>query len=249
MDANRFADLTFDGFRTLALDDSLSVHEKVGFPDSYRAGREEAIVREVRGKLTNLERSGARVLDVGPGCSGVALGLLQVCRDRGHRLTWIDSAEMLALLPDDPIAVKVPGRFPEACRPFLAGQRGGLDAILVYSVLQYVFREGNVHAFFDACLGLLAAEGQLLIGDLPNRSMRRRFFRSAAGERAHRAFTGSDEPPPTPEPALEPGHLDDAVIVGLLLRARAAGFDAFLVPQAADLPMANRREDLLVRRP
>ena len=32
-------------------------------------------------------------------------------------------------------------------------------------------------------------------------------------------------------------------------RGRGAGFDAYLVPQAEDVPMQNRREDLLFRRP
>ncbi len=47
----------------------------------------------------------------------------------------------------------------------------------------------------------------------------------------------------------EPGKLDDAVVLGILARCRAAGFDAYVVPQAPDLPMANRREDILIHRP
>jgi 2-polyprenyl-3-methyl-5-hydroxy-6-metoxy-1,4-benzoquinol methylase len=252
MDPNRFADLTYDGFRELARDESLSPHEKVGFPDSYRAGKEDAILRDVRAKLTNLDLAGRRVLDVGPGCGGVALALLALCRGKGHALTLVDSVEMLALLPDEPFAAKLPGRFPEELPGFLAEHRGRLDAILVYSVVQYVFREGNVFAFFDACLELLADGGQLLIGDIPNQSMRKRFFSSASGVRFHQEFIGAGgtgEAPVVSHNTLEPGHIDDAALLGLVLRARSAGYDAFLLPQAPDLPMANRREDLLVRKP
>ena len=249
MDPNRFADLTYDGFRELARDESLSPHEKVGFPDSYRAGKEEAILRDIRSKLSSLELDGRRVLDVGPGCSGVALGLLELCREKGHSLTLIDSAEMLALLPGEPFAVKRAARFPEECPEFLSEHRGRLDAILVYSVLQYVFREGNVFAFFDACLELLADGGQLLVGDLPNQSMRKRFFSSAEGVRFHQAFTGTEEIPAVSHNTLESGLIDDAALLGLVLRARSAGYHAFLVPQGAGLPMANRREDLLVKKP
>jgi hypothetical protein len=35
----------------------------------------------------------------------------------------------------------------------------------------------------------------------------------------------------------------------MLGRARAAGFDAYVLAQPEALPMANRREDLLIRRP
>jgi 2-polyprenyl-3-methyl-5-hydroxy-6-metoxy-1,4-benzoquinol methylase len=248
MDPNRFSNLTYEGFRELARDESLSLHEKVGFPDSYRAGREQEILADIRVKLSNLDLAGRKVLDIGPGCGGLAQAVLSLCREKGHALTLVDSAEMLALLPDEPFADKRPGRFPEDCSEYLAAQRGRLDAILVYSVVQYVFREGNLFAFFDACLDLLAEGGQLLIGDIPNRSMRKRFFSSARGVRFHQDFTGTAEVPAVTHDTLEPGHIDDAVLLGLVLRARSAGYDAFLVPQGAGLPMANRREDLLVRK-
>jgi len=101
----------------------------------------------------------------------------------------------------------------------------------------------------DACLALLAPGGQLLIGDVPNVSKRKRFFASAAGVRAHQRFTGTDEAPAVAFNVPERAKIDDAVVFSVLARARAAGFDAFVVPQAADLPMANRREDILITRP
>jgi hypothetical protein len=249
MDPNRFSDLTYEGFRELARDESLSLHEKVGFPDSYRTGREKAIVDDIRAKLSNLERAGRRVLDIGPGCGGVAREILALCRAQGHTLALIDSAEMLALLPDEPFAVKLPARFPQECAEFLAQHRGRLDAVLAYSVVQYVFREGNLFAFFDACLELLAEGGQLLIGDIPNHSMRKRFLSSAEGVRFHQELNRTGEVPAVTHNTLAPGSIDDGALLGLVLRARSAGYDAFLVPQGAGLPMANRREDLLVRKP
>jgi len=253
--SSQFADLDFEGFKALARDPSLSANEKVGFPDSYRAGKEKAILRDIAGKLTNLGRlgrlgrKGRSVVDIGPGCSAVATSLIDLCRRRGHLLTLIDSAEMLALLPDDPAVAKIAGRFPEDCGGFLAAHRGLFDAILVYSVLQYVFAEGNVFAFLDRSLELLADGGQLLIGDIPNQSMRKRFFSAESGVRFHRRFTGAGEPPSVEHNVLEPGKIDDAVVLALVLRARAAGFHAYLLPQAPALPMANRREDLLIVKP
>ena len=40
---NPFAHLDFDSFRDMASDPSLSMYEKIGFPDSYRQGYEKAI--------------------------------------------------------------------------------------------------------------------------------------------------------------------------------------------------------------
>ena len=48
---------------------------------------------------------------------------------------------------------------------------------------------------------------------------------------------------------VERDQIDDGVVLGLVTRARNFGFDAYVVPQAPDLPMANRREDILIVRP
>ncbi|MDY3559067.1 class I SAM-dependent methyltransferase [Gemmata sp. JC673] len=246
-DHQRFAALTFDGFRALAATDGLSRYERIGFPDSYRAGHEANIYRDVRRKLTNLDLRDQRVLDIGPGCSDLPHLLLETCRQQGHELLLCDSPEMLAHIPDDPRVRKFPGRFPQDGD--LAAHAGRVDVVLVYSVLQYVFVEASVFDFLDACLALLAPGGQLLIGDVPNVSKRKRFFASDAGVRCHRAFTGTDETPEVRFNAPDRGKIDDAAVLALVARARAAGFDAYVVPQAAELPMANRREDILIVRP
>ena len=89
----------------------------------------------------------------------------------------------------------------------------------------------------------------MLIGDIPNISKRKRFFRSAAGVAYHQAFMKTDEEPVVDFNTIEDGKIDDAVLLSLLLRCRTAGFDAYLLPQASALPMANRREDILIMRP
>jgi hypothetical protein len=247
--SGRFADLDFEGFRALAADPALSPHEKVGFPDSYRAGKERAILRDVTRKLSHLRRTARRVLDIGPGCSPVATALMSLCQRHRHHLFLIDSPEMLAHLPAELPGERISGRFPQDCLEFLAQHRERLDAILAYSVIQYVFAESDIFSFFDQALALLAPGGQLLLGDIPNGSMRQRFFAAPSGQAFHRRFTGSGDPLPVELNVLQPGRIDDAVLLGLVMRARAAGFHAFLLPQSPDLPMANRREDLLVVKP
>ena len=148
---SRFENLDYDAFRALAGDPSLSRHEKVGFPDSYRQGKEEAIFRDVVAKMGSLQRHGARVIEIGPGCSQMPVMLAGRCVELGGELMWVDSAEMLALLPDAPHVCKLPGRFPQALQPRMHELAGAVDAIVAYSVVQYVFAEGNVFQFLDAC--------------------------------------------------------------------------------------------------
>jgi hypothetical protein len=239
--------LDFAAFARLATDETLSKYQKIGFPDSYRSGFEAAIFEDIRAKLTKLDGRNLTVLDIGPGCSDLPAMLIDLCATQEHSLHLIDSEEMLAQLPNRPFTHKLPGMFPR-CRGQYTQLSGRVDALLCYSVLHYVFVESNVFEFVDAVIELLAPAGEALIGDIPNISKRRRFFRSDAGIAFHRDFTGTDTFPQVPEPPT-PGRIDDAVVLALLMRARAAGIDAYVLPQNPGLPMANRREDILLRKP
>jgi SAM-dependent methyltransferase len=241
---SRSGRLTYDDFRELAADESLDAYAKIGFPPSYREGAEEAIVADVVRKLPALAERRRRFLDIGPGCSRLPLLLIDLCEAHGHDAVLIDSPEMLSQLPDRPHVRKVEGRFPEA-----VPDEAGFDAILAYSVLHHVVSDGDAFAFLDRAISMLASGGRLLVGDIPNVSKRARFLRSAAGRRYHEALTGSGEPPPRELTDPPAGGLDDAMVLDLAARARAAGCDAYVMPLAPELPLANRREDILVVRP
>lgn len=248
-DYARFAELSFDDFRRLANDEQLSPYERIGFPDDYRKGYERAIFEDICRKLPAIvSGSGSLVVDIGPGCSELPQMVRAACEERDHQLVFVDSPEMLDHHPDGPGLRKIAGRFPEVASE-IDDLRGTAGAVLAYSVLQYVFEDGSVFGFLDAALELLAPGGALLIGDLPNASMRSRYFASDAGRARHEEFSGGSTPPPVSFNELQRGRLDDAAVLGLVARARAAGFHAWVVPQDPRLPMANRREDLLAVRP
>ena len=243
--------LDYEGFRKLAVDDRLSPHEKIGFPPAYRDGFEEVIFDDILTKLPRLASDeGLSVVDIGPGCAGLPRRLIELCGQRGHRLLLIDSPEMLAQLPDAPgVVTKCPGLFPRNAEVAMRRLGGPADAVLCYSVLHYIYLDSNLFDFVDATVAMLAPAGRALVGDIPNHSKRRRFFATERGQAFHRAFTGSDEPYAVDYNAPAPGKIDDAVLLGLMQRAQAAGCDAYLLPQWAGLPMANRRDDLLLTRP
>ena len=238
----------YEAFRHRAGQAQLSGNQKAGFPDALRAGRSEAILADIDSKLPAFARPGARILDIGIGCSDLSHTIVDRAIALGQHLTVVDGPEILSALKDGPLLRKVEGPFP-ACMPGLQ-QAGPFDAILIYSVAQYVFAEASLDRFLDSAVMLLDEfAGGLLIGDIPNTSMRKRFFASKAGH-AHHAEHYAGQPAPkfrfnTPEP----GQIDDAVVLGIVARARAAGLQSFVLPQAPGLPMMNRREDILIRRP
>ena len=73
---DRFKNLTFEGFKKLALDPALSPYEKIGFPNTYRAGKEKQIFLDVTAKLKNLRQKNKVVIDIGSGCSELPLMLI-----------------------------------------------------------------------------------------------------------------------------------------------------------------------------
>jgi hypothetical protein len=249
IDFEKFKEITYESFRKRANDNSLSLHEKVGFPDEYREGREAFIFDDIKRKLSRLNLRRQTVVDLGPGCSGPALMMIDHCRRHGHRLVQVDSPEMLNRLPDEPFLTKVFGQFPADCGDFLHHFAEKVDVVLAYSILPCVFAEQNIYDFTDAALGLLADGGELLLGDIPNVSKRKRFFSSASGARYHQSFMETSEPPRIDFNVIERGRMDDSVVLSILSRCRTAGFDAYVVPQSADLPLSNRREDILIVRP
>ena len=240
-------ELSYDDFRKMAADPKLSPYEKTGFGDSYRKGRELDVFHDIIAALPILNEKGKTVIDIGPGCADVPRYMIEHCERQAHRLVLIDCAEMLALLPEAAHVEKSAGRFPA---DGLADKyRESADAVVIYSVLQTIYGNGCIFDFFDSALALLKPGGQLLIGDIPNVTMRKRTFSSEAGKKYHRAFTGKDEDPEVQFNQLEHDKIDDAVIFGLLLRARAAGFHSYVRAQAVNLPFANRREDIVIVRP
>ncbi len=184
--------LDFAGFADLARDATLSKYEKIGFPDAYRAGFEAAIFADICSKLPRMNERSLTVLDIGPGCSDLPGMIIDRCRENGHALHLIDSAEMLALIPEQPFIERHVGLFP-TCSRALSHLSGTVDIAICYSVFHYVFAEADVFAFVDTMREWLAPGGACLIGDIPNQSKRDRFFASEAGKAFHKAFTG-----PTP---------------------------------------------------
>ena len=56
-------------FRQRAIDSSLTLTEKCGIAEEFRAGYEPRILQDISSKLTNFKNNGARICDIGAGCS------------------------------------------------------------------------------------------------------------------------------------------------------------------------------------
>lgn len=238
-------ELTFDDFRRRATNPSLSPNEKIGFPQSYRSGFDDAIIADICAKLPALMGKNKTIIDIGSGCSTLTRRLMRMSQLHGHKLILIDSEEMLSQLPAAKGSIKMPGYFPDS--PNMSRLYGKADAVLVYSVIHYVFANDNIFRFLHTALTLLAPHGRLLMGDIPNSTKRERFLASAEGKK----FATRRRPAPNKGDTAHDGtddKIDDAIILSILSRVRSFGFEAYVMPQNINLPMASRREDILIER-
>ena len=240
-------ELSYSAFRELAKNKSLSKYERIGFPDSYRDGFEYYIFEDICAKLTNINGKNKNILDIGPGCSDLPKLLINLSKNNGHKLVFCDSHEMLSFYNDD-FLLKVPGMFPDVYEDIHRVQKE-YDAIICYSVFHYIFHDTNMWKFIDCCFSLLKPGGQFLLGDIPNISKRKRFFASKSGIDFHKEFTKSDSDPIVNFNKIEEGKIDDSILLSIVMRAQYFGFNAYILPQKNNLPMSNRRDDILILRP
>ncbi len=241
-------DITFEEFAKLAQQQNLTKNEKIGFQDSIRSGTESAIFRDITSKIPAFSRRGTSILDIGCGCGDLTDLIVKNAESFGQKLILNDSREMLCNIDlDSKIGSKIEGKFPLEFMKILPGDVF-FDGILIYSVLQYVNQEGQLIRFIDAAVNLLAPGGRLLLGDLPNSSQRRRFMMSTSGKEYHKKNFNTDAEVEVPIFNQSFGELDDGILLGIIGRYRNYGFNAYLVPQNLDLPMANRREDILIEK-
>lgn len=244
----KFIDIGFNDFKKFASDNKMSLNEKIGFPDSYRKGYDSHILDDIDSKIGEIKQND-QILDIGPGCSDLASLYIKKCSSFGGHITLIDSKEMLDLLPDLNGVTKVAGFYPS--EPVMDQLNCGpqFNKIICYSVFHYIFIEANVWTFLDLTLDLLKPGGRFLLADIPNFSMRNRFFMSEEGEDFHKKFINSNESSDNSKTEISENQIDDGVLMGMLLRARNRGFHAYILPQSPLLPMSNRREDLLFIKP
>jgi SAM-dependent methyltransferase len=236
----------FDSFKKRANDPALSKWEKIGFPDSYRKDREFDIFLDIDNKL-NLSAGGLKVLDLGCGCSDLVNILVAHSVENNNFLDLVDSAEMLDnierdIIKNDHRIKLIPGRFPEELSSFIENGIEKYDSIIVYSVIQYVFLESSIFSFIHHCLRLLKPGGKLLIGDIPNNSVRNRFLNSSEGVK----FAKNAETSTVIIQHDDFERIDDSIVISILLRFRAFNCETYLLPQNLSLPFSNRREDILI---
>lgn len=247
-DYEKFKNLSYDDFKTLAKDDSLSVYQKIGFPDSYRKDKEQYIFNDI---VEKMQMSGERekiIMDIGCGCSDLVGYIIDYAVSTENKLLLVDSEEMLQLIRDEAVIEKYVGYFPDDTATIVNNYLGKVDYIICYSIFHYVFYNTCMFRFLDIAVSMLKPNGKLLLADIPNIDKRKRFYSTERGIKMHQEFTGDNSIPEFKYNILEPAQIDDSIVFAIMQRYRNFGFETYLLKQPENLPMWNRREDILIQR-
>ena len=138
---------------------------------------------------------------------------------------------------------------------------GCFDCILVYDVLHLVPTVEEAVKFIEACYPKLKSGGRLLLGDLPNRDMHKRYQSTDFGkklafdyekernkERQNRENESQYRTEILADANFE-SYIDDEFVFSIIQSARREHLHAFVLPQPENLPFCYSREDILIVRP
>ena len=128
------------------------------------------------------------------------------------------------------------------------------DKVLVYGVVNTLSDYDEAIEFIDKAVGLVAAGGRFLLGDIANINRKERFLQSETGKEFEsewqKQLACASQPSGQSTHPIDKDVLQqtDRFVVSLMERYRARGYDTFVMAQPADLPFGRTREDLLVAR-
>ena len=117
--------------------------------------------------------------------------------------------------------------------------------ILVYSVLHYLSDEREVLSFIDKAAELLLPGGKLLLGDIPNVDLKKRFLASPRGK----VFQKKWQKIKKIEIIKEDKKLviiGDSLMNKIMKKYNRKGFQAKTMRQPSSLPFCHTREDILI---
>jgi SAM-dependent methyltransferase len=122
------------------------------------------------------------------------------------------------------------------------------EKILIYSVLHCLPNRDTVYSFVDKALQLLTKNGILLLGDIPNITLKNSFLKSDSGRDFHKQWqkrTERSSAEPT-EISIDSYIFNDKNIFEFMEYIKAKGYKVYLKAQPPNLPFGHTREDIVI---
>lgn len=190
------------------------------------------------------------LLDIGCGTGNLSIPLSFFC----SKLTAIDNSKVINVLKERSIGIK---NISYIKGDFLSSNiNDKFDKILIYSIIHYLKDNLELFKFIDKAISLISNGGRLLLGDIPNVSLKTRFMNSKSGKEYIKQWNSKLKSNKINNPVLKAGVddnqtpiFDDKLITKMIDYIRSKNFNAYLLPQPSNLPFGYTREDILVVSP
>lgn len=224
---------------------------------SRDSGKEVHIVEDIFSKLGVKERTS--FLDLGCGYSLVSELVIERAKALKLSLSLMDIAPIIQRLKEE-LSEKlseinvhyIEGNFPQ---DYSDDAQVRFDNIVAYGVIMYL---DDPYAFVENAVKLLKPGGRFLLGDVTNINKKGRFLSSQFG----RQFEANYRNMSIDEIAEFTSHIEyvdknpsslstkisDSFVLNLITSMRDKGYDAYVLPQASNLPFSYTREDILIQK-
>lgn len=213
---------------------------------SFQRESERKIHRDIISKLKITIKD--KCLDVG--CN-VGANLIPLSKKVKH-ITGIDQVNCINILRNNLKAKNVSligGSFLD--HDF---KKSKYDKIIIYSVLHVFKNKKEAYFVINKALKLLNPGGKILIGDLPNISLKNKFLNSKSGQIFSKEWSKNNK---KTKMDIEAQNMlvkdtnsnlkiNDRFIINLLVYLRKKGLSVFILPQNKELPFGNTREDIVI---
>ena len=188
------------------------------------------------------------LLDIGSNCGEISIPLSFIC----DHVTCIDGEDLIDVLRKRTSGW---GNISTISGDFMnIDIETKYDCILIYGVLVCIDSFSEKTSFIKKAAGLLKEGGRMLVGDVVNESVAKRFLESDYGKRINEEYIyqknscGENEKPVNHGYVFQ-NKLNDELLMRLLMDIRTWGgrYESFLLPQDHRLPFGCTRQDILIK--
>ena len=140
--------------------------------------------------------------------------------------------------------------------PIIQGRT--INKVIIYGVLSALRNMDEVYRFIDKALSLLPENGEILLGDIPNKDKKERFLNSESGKEFDKKFREERLTFAETAKAILWNEIkedvgvettaifNDKVIQKIVMYYHKKECDVYILPQKEYLPFGHTREDILI---
>jgi ubiquinone/menaquinone biosynthesis C-methylase UbiE len=213
----------------------------------FQKKEEKKIINEIT-KILELNKSD-KIIDIGCGTGDVVIPLSRKVKS----ITAVDYPKIIDLLKKRSDKQKVKNMKFISSDMLKLKTKKKFNKVLAYSLIHYMRDKNQLKKFIKKLLGLTSSNGIILIGEIPNISMKKRFLKSKIGKKINKKFLhnlNKLKQKYTSQFNYNEKFIQiyDKEIRFMINYCNQIGVDAYILPIKKNLPFSYTRINLLIKK-